>query len=110
MRLVHEEARSRSPRLQEAAEKLFAMVVLKGRGFSRAAEALYFCHSERLQPRGILVLVPTLATLSGAAWLSCDILQRLKPNSQVPLCVGFHCFTEDLYAAFAFTACNNSSA
>jgi hypothetical protein len=34
------EYRREGARLQEAAEKLFAMVALKGRGFSRAAEAL----------------------------------------------------------------------
>jgi hypothetical protein len=31
----------------EVAEKLDSGAVLKGRGFSRAAEALYFCYSER---------------------------------------------------------------
>jgi len=33
---------------EEAAEKLRLKSVLKGRGFSRAAEVLYFCHSEGL--------------------------------------------------------------
>jgi hypothetical protein len=39
------------PNLQQAAEKLDLAVVLKGRGFSRAAQAPYFCHSERASAR-----------------------------------------------------------
>jgi hypothetical protein len=38
----------------QAAEKLHWGVVLKGRGFSRAAKVLYLCHSEwGFSPRGI---------------------------------------------------------
>jgi hypothetical protein len=36
---------------EKAAEKLHLGVVLKGRGFSRAAKVLYFCHSERASAR-----------------------------------------------------------
>jgi uncharacterized protein (UPF0210 family) len=40
---------------KQVAEKLGRQGVLKGRGFSRAVEVPYLCHSEGLQPRGISV-------------------------------------------------------